>query len=139
MPNKKQLAPEAVAAAVYEARTKKAAAEALHVSERCLYDYLKSYEVQSILTAMRADAIRTRCAALDDLTALALDTLREVMSDRESSRAERLRAASIVLDAGRAARSEAAAADDTAAKRLRTASKKEAERALFGSPLTFTI
>lgn len=128
MAKTKQLDAETVAAAVFESRTKKEAAERLAISSRCLYDYLQNYEVQSILTALRADKARAWWDALDDLTACALDTLRETLESDESSRAEKLRAASIILDAGRIARQDAAAADMDAVGRLRYARQQEYER-----------
>ena len=128
MAKTKQLDAETVAAAVFESRTKKEAAERLAISDRCLYDYLQSYEVQSILTAMRADRIRKWWEQLDDLTACALDALRDTLESEESSRAEKLRAASIVLDASRTARQDAAEAEQDAVGRLRYYRQQEFDR-----------
>lgn len=119
MPKTHQLDAVTVAAAVIECRTKKDAAERLAISERCLYDYLQRYEVQAILSARRADRARSMFAALDDLTGSALDTLRRILDSDDSTNSEKMRAASIVLDAGRTARRDIDEMDATVFQMIR--------------------
>ena len=121
MPKTHQLDAVTVAAAVMECKTKKDAAERLAISERCLYDYLQRYDVQAILSARRADKARNTLAALDDLTGSALDTLRRILDSDDSTNSEKMRAASIVLDAGRTARRDLAEMDAAAFASIRNA------------------
>ena len=121
MAKTKQLDAATVAAAVIESRTKKEAAERLAISDRCLYDYMKTHEVRALLSSFRADKMRNTFAALDDLTVSALDTLRAILDSDESTNAEKMRAASIVLDAGRIARRDLEELDSIAFSNMRNA------------------
>ena len=62
MSNKKQFTDEEIALAVCESRTKQDAASTLHMGTRQLYERLKSYEVQALIRAIRADQLQKRLA-----------------------------------------------------------------------------
>lgn len=119
----KQLKPtnEEIAVCLLECKTQADAADRLNISTRTLYDRLQSFELQSILATIRADQLRSRLQAIDDAQAQAVQTICDIMNAKDSSTSDRLKAAALILESGRAARAELATAESAAVGRLRNA------------------
>lgn len=124
----KELSSEEIAVAIIESKTKKEAAEKLKITVRTLYDKLQSFEVQSVISVLRAEQLKARLNALEDSQEKAIKTICAIMESPESSAGDRLKAAAIILETGRAARAEIAAAEANAIGRLRNASREEQNR-----------
>lgn len=146
MKNQKQVDDAAIISAVLSTRTRKEAAERLQMSERQLYERLKSYELQSQLAAARADALRIQVQSIQDAQSDAVRCILDIMKSNDSSVSERLRAAALILDIGKSARAELNAADADAVGKVRGAGRMDKEmeterRRLNGEivlePLTF--
>lgn len=121
----KQKTDEEIAAALLECSTKSEAAERLGIDRKTLYNRMQSHEVQAILSAMRADRLRSRLAALDAMHQKAIDTICGVLDSDTASNTDRLKAASMALNAERAARAELNAAECLTVERLRCAAADE--------------
>lgn len=119
---------ESIAAALLECRTRAEAAEKLGISPRTLYDRMQSYSLQSILSVLRADQLKTRLKALETAEQTAIDTVISIMTDESANTGDRLKACGMILEAGRAARQEIGDADSLAVTRLRNAEKLDNER-----------
>lgn len=129
MSNRKQtISDEAIAAALIENRTRKDAAAALGMPVRTLFDRCQSFELLAMLDQLRADQLRSRLEALDAAQESAVRCLREIIENDEAPEFARIKAAAIILDAGRAARSELAAADARAASRAQNSERAEYDR-----------
>lgn len=130
MANKKKLEaePETIAAAIMESATRKEAAQRLGVSDRSLYEYMKDFRVQAIVTALRADQLRQRMEALDESTKIAVQTLTDMLTSEEATNGDKLKAAQIILSAGAAARSSYTVTEAQAVNRLQNAQRLENER-----------
>lgn len=129
MANKRRLlTDEEIALAICESRTRTEAAERLHMGTRQLYERLQSYEVQALIRAIRADQLQKRLAMLESAQESAIQTITAIMQDPESTNFEKLKAAGMILESGRLARAETAAADADAIGKLRNAEAAEADR-----------
>ncbi len=84
-------------AALLTERDTRAAASAARVSERALYRWLALPDFQAELQEAEKQAIDAAIRRLAELTAQAVDTLREVMLDKEASAGTRVQAANIAL------------------------------------------
>lgn len=125
--NKKQIDDSDIIAAMLSSRTRQEAADKLHISARQLFERLKSYDLQASLSAHRADALRTRLQALEDAQQAAISVILDIMKSEDSTPTERLKAAALILDSGRAARAELAAADADAVGKQRGAERMDKE------------
>lgn len=140
MGNKRKLEsdPETIAAALMESSTRKEAAQKLGVSDRTLYEWSKSFQVQAVLSALRADQLRGRMQILEDAQMQAIETITAMLKDDKASNADKIRAAQLILSAGSAARSEYFNTDTQAIGRLRNAQKLDDERSR-ANPLEFDL
>ncbi len=86
----------AIAALLTERDTRSAAVKA-GVKERSLYRWLTLPAFKAELQAAEKQAIDAAIRRLAELTAQAVDTLREVMTDQEASAGTRVQAANIAL------------------------------------------
>lgn len=128
MPNAKQYTDEQIALAICESKTQIEAANKLKMSRRQLYERLQNYEVQALIRAIRADNLKKRLAFLESAQESAIQTIINIMQSEESTNLEKLRAAALILESGRAARAEIAAADADAIGKLRNAEAAEHDR-----------
>lgn len=130
MANKRRLEaePETIAAAIMESSTRKEAAERLGVPVRTLYDYMKSFEVQAVVSSLRADQLRERMQTLEDAQRQAIETITGILKSDEATNGDKLKAAALILNAGAAARSEYKLTEESAVGKLRSAAKLECER-----------
>lgn len=121
--NRSSLDAQQIALAVVESRTKTEAAERLRITPRTLFDKLKSREVQALIASFRADSLQSRLAALEDAQTDALQTVRNILKSDETSAGEKLKAAQIILNTGRAARLDLEEAERAISEQLRAASE----------------
>lgn len=129
--NKRQIEDEEIAAALIQSRTKAEAAEKLNISARQLYARLKSYTLQALIQSLRADALRSQMQTLAEAQTEAAAVVIEIMRSEEATTHDRLKAAALILDAGRAARKELAELDAAAADRLQTCEADESTRSML--------
>lgn len=115
----KKATDEQIAAALLECGTIKQAAAACGISERAIYDRMNTNDFQSIYKAAKADIIRAAVFNLNSRLQAAVDTIAEIMADKEARPATRLQAAQMILThAGRAA--QRLQEDETAARIARS-------------------
>ncbi len=84
-------------AALLTERDIRAAALKSEVSERVLYRWLELPEFKAELRAASKQSIDTAILRLSELSGQAVDTLREVMTDKTASAGNRVQAANIAL------------------------------------------
>ena len=121
MAKKSNLDSQQIALAVCESRTRAEAAERLKIAPRTLFDRLQDREVQAYITAFRADLVTSRLQALEDAQTEALQTVRSILQAEDTSASEKLKAAQLILETGRALRQDIAAADAQSAQLAREA------------------
>lgn len=98
MAKEKAISDEQIIAAILAQGTLKAAAAAVGLSERALYDRMSKGEFQARYKAAKADLIRTAVLNLNQQVQAAIDTVVEVMQDKENNAAVRLQAAQTILN-----------------------------------------
>ena len=128
MANNKQYSDEQIALAICESCTRIEAANKLKISRRQLYDRLQSFEVQALIRTIRSDQLQKRLAMLESAQESAIQTITGIMQSDESTNTEKLKAAALILESGRLARAETAAADADAIGKLRNAQAAENDR-----------
>ena len=104
MTRKKQtgISDEEIIAALISTGTIREAARTAGISERALYERMKSGEFQALYKAAKADTIRAAVNALNARTQAAIDTIAEIMEAQDVNPATRLQAAQTILNhAGR--------------------------------------
>jgi hypothetical protein len=84
-------------AALLTERDIRAAALKVEISERVLYRWLELPEFKAELQAASKQAIDTAILRLSELSGQAVETLREVMTDKAASAGTRVQAANIAL------------------------------------------
>ena len=78
--------------------TIEAAAQSVGCSKRTLYSRMQDGTFRAQLAAFRAERIRTAAAALDDAASKAIQTLTDILDNPDSSDADKLKAATLILD-----------------------------------------
>ena len=78
--------------------TLKAAASAVGISERTLYDRMNDGEFRAKYTAAQADIVRAAVVRLNSKLQAAIDTAAEIMENKENNPAIRLQAAQTILN-----------------------------------------
>lgn len=89
---------EQIIAALLNSGTLKAAASAVGISERALYDRMNRGEFQALYKSAKADLIRAAVFNLNNQLQAAIDTVSEIMTDKENNPAIRLQAAQTILN-----------------------------------------
>lgn len=84
---------EQIIAALLNNGTLKAAASAAGISERALYDRMNNGNFQALYRAAKADLIRAAVFNLNNQLQEAVNTVAEIMADKENNPAIRLQAA----------------------------------------------
>ena len=128
MANAKRYTDEDIINAVVTSPTKQAAADKIGISRRQLFERLQEFPIQAAIRAYRLDLLQSRLKALEDAQVQAIATITAIMQNDEASNTDRLRAASLILDHGRAARQEITQADENAIGKLRSAEQSEMSR-----------
>ena len=98
MAKEKAISDEQIIAALLNHGTMKAAAGAVGISERALYDRMSRGEFQALYKAAKADLIRAAVLNLNRQLQSAIDTVSEIMKDPDNNAAVRLQAAQTVLN-----------------------------------------
>ena len=104
MTRKKQtgISDEEIIAALISTGTIREAARTAGISERALYERMKSGDFQALYKSAKADTIRAAVNALNGRIQAAIDTIAEIMEARDVNPATRLQAAQTILNhAGR--------------------------------------
>ena len=98
MAREKAVSDEQIITALLNNGTIKAAAGAVGISERTLYDRMSGGEFQALYKAAKADLIRAAVLNLNRQLQAAIDTVVEVMENPDNNPAVRLQAAQTVLN-----------------------------------------
>ena len=98
MAKEKAISDEQIIAALLHNGTIKAAAGAVGISERALYDRMNAGEFQALYKAAKADLIRAAVLNLNRQLQAAIDTVSEIMQDPDNNAAVRLQAAQTILN-----------------------------------------
>ena len=96
--NTKRRKSEEVIAALLETPTIKAAAERAGIGEATIYRWLDDPEFEREYRRARRQAVQQAITRLQQLSGEAVETLREIMTDKAASDQARLRAAKTILD-----------------------------------------
>ena len=94
----KKVSDEQITAALLTTGTIKAAAAAVGISERTIYDRMNDGEFQAVYKAAKADLMRAAVSKINGQLQAAVDTIAEIMTDKENSAATRLQAAQAILN-----------------------------------------
>ena len=94
----KKVSDEQITAALLTTGTIKAAAAAVGISERTIYDRMNNGEFQAVYKAAKADLMRAAVFKINGQLQAAVDTIAEIMTDKENSAATRLQAAQAILN-----------------------------------------
>lgn len=98
MARKKKATDEQIIAALLANGTLRAAAEAVGISERTVYDRMNNGEFQALYKAAKADLIRGAVFNINQQLQGAIDTIVTIMNDPETNSAVRLQAAQTILN-----------------------------------------
>lgn len=98
MANNKSVCDEQIIAALMNNGTIKAAAAAVGISERSIYDRMNEGEFIALYKSAKADLIRGAVVNLNNQIQAAIDTVVEVMQDDSNNAAVRLQAAQTILN-----------------------------------------
>ncbi len=93
----KAISDQEIIAAVLECGTFEQAAQTLGISARTLRDRLKNPDCRADLMAARDDVLRRTVTRLNNELSAAVDTISEVMANKENSGAVRLSAAQAII------------------------------------------
>lgn len=94
----KTRANEEIIAALLQHGTVKDAAAAIGISPRALYDRMKQRDFRAEYADARTEITRAAVSAINDKLSAAIDTIAEVMTDKESPAGTRLQAAKLILE-----------------------------------------
>lgn len=89
---------EAIISSLMANGTLKAAAAAVGISERTLYDRMNDGEFRAKYTAAKADIVRAAVVRLNSKLQAAIDVAAEIMENKDNNPAIRLQAAQTILN-----------------------------------------
>lgn len=98
MTKEKATSDEQIIAALLNHGTIKEAAAAAGISERALYDRMNTGDFQALYKAAKADLIRAAVFSINGKLQEAINTVAEIMADKENNPAVRLQAAQTILN-----------------------------------------
>ena len=98
MAREKKATDEQIIAALLANGTIQAAADAVGLSPRTIYDRMNSGDFQALYKAAKADLIRAAVFNLNNQVQAAINTVIEVMQDESNNPAIRLQAAQTILN-----------------------------------------
>ena len=96
-PKQSAISDEEIITAILNNSTLKAAAAAVGISERALYDRMNSGDFQVLYKQARTDVLRDAVATLNGHIQDAINVIAEIMTDQELNAATRLQAAQTIL------------------------------------------
>lgn len=94
----KTISDEQIISALLSKGTQRAAAAAVGISERALFDRMNDGEFQALYKAAKADLVRQTVVNINAQLQAAIDTVAEVMQNQENNPAVRLQAAQTILN-----------------------------------------
>lgn len=94
----KAISDEQIISALLNHGTLKATAAALKISERALYDRMNTGEFQGLYKSARADLLRQAVNKINAQLEAAVDTVAEIMANKDNNPAVRLQAAQTLLN-----------------------------------------
>lgn len=98
MSKTKTISDEAIIAALLDHGTIRAAAEAVGLSERTIYDRMSDGEFQALYRAAKSDLVRAALLRINRHLERAIDTVAEIMEDEDNNAAVRLQAAQTIIN-----------------------------------------
>lgn len=98
MSKTKTISDEAIIAALLDHGTIRAAAEAVGLSERTIYDRMSDGEFQALYRAAKSDLVRHALLKINKHLERAIDTVAEIMEDEDNNAAVRLQAAQTIIN-----------------------------------------
>ena len=98
MAREKKATDEQIIAALLANGTLRAAAAAVGISERTLYDRMNKGDFQALYRAAKADLIRAAVFNINNQLQAAINTVVQVMQDENNNAAVRLQAAQTILN-----------------------------------------
>ena len=98
MAREKKATDEQIIAALLANGTLRAAAAAVGISERTLYDRMNKGDFQALYRAAKADLIRAAVFNINSQLQAAINTVVQVMQDENNNAAVRLQAAQTILN-----------------------------------------
>ena len=98
MAKSKAISDEQLIAALLSNGTIKAAAAAVGLSERAVYDRMNDGDFKALYKSAKADLIRGAVVDLNNQVQAAIDTVCEIMQDKDNNAAVRLQAAQTILN-----------------------------------------
>lgn len=97
MSKTKAISDEQVIAALIEHGTIKAAAAAVGLSERAVYERMSGGDFQALYKSARADILRSAVKHMNSQLQASIDTVAEIMQDTNNNPAVRLQAAQTIM------------------------------------------
>ena len=98
MSKTKTISDEAIIAALLDHGTIRAAAEAVGLSERTIYDRMSDGEFQALYRAAKSDLVRAALLRINRHLERAIDTVAGIMEDKDNNAAVRLQAAQTIIN-----------------------------------------
>lgn len=95
---KKTVSDEEIIAALLTHGTQRAAAAAIGLDERTIYNRMQDGEFKALYKSAKADLIRKATVSIAKQLEAAINTIVDVMNDEESSPSTRLQAAQMILN-----------------------------------------
>lgn len=96
--NTQAVSDEQIISALMTAGTAQKAAEICGISPRTLYSRMSDKEFRTLYKSVKADILRQAVHELNSRITEAVNTISEIMLDKEASNSDRLRAAGMILD-----------------------------------------
>ena len=89
---------EEIISALLQHVTIKDAAGAVGISERAIYDRMRDEDFQAYYTSARNEILRKAVKKISDYTSSAIDTVADIMKDKDAPASTRLQAATAILN-----------------------------------------
>ena len=96
--NKKAVSDEEIVAAILQHGTLKEAAQAVGLTPRAIYDRMEDSNFRSLYMRAKDDIIRGAVFSINKKLAQAVDTVAEIMQDKDINPATRLQAAQTIIN-----------------------------------------
>ena len=96
--NKKAVSDEEIIAAILQHGTLKEAAQAVGLTPRAIYDRMEDSNFRSLYMRAKDDIIRGAVCSINQKLAQAVDTVAEIMQDKDINPATRLQAAQTIIN-----------------------------------------
>lgn len=98
MSKTKTISDEAIIAALLDHGTIRAAAKAVGLSERAIYDRMGDGEFQALYKSAKSDLVRAALLRINRHLERAIDTVAGIMEDEDNNAAVRLQAAQTIIN-----------------------------------------